>query len=229
MKIIDLSHPITSDMPVYPGDGSPVFTLESDRASSGYQVSRISLNSHTGTHLDAPAHLLTDSRLIQDYPLSDFIGRGKVLDCSDQTEIGERWLQDALMHPTPEFILFHTHTSRYWGEDRYFHSYPVFSKKAAELLAKYPLKGIGIDAPSFDGPSSASYNNHIQFLGNGILLIENLCNLNCLLNNEFVFSCVPLPLPVSDGSPVRAFAIINEYYKNESSESRERSPGNGST
>ena len=210
MKTIDLTHPLTPDMPVYPGDESPGFSLQSEKSTHGYQVSRISMDTHTGTHMDTAAHLLPEDRFIHDYPLSDFIGKGKVIDCSDQKDIEKSWLQKNLESPMPEFILIHTNCSRYWGEKSYFQSFPVLTKEAAGWLARLPLKGIGVDTPSFDETSSTSYDIHLQFLNKGIILIENLCNLDSLAGLEFTFFCVPLPLQVSDGSPVRAFALTDE-------------------
>ncbi len=74
MKIIDLSRPIYEGMPVFPGDPEvKIQTLGAAESENGL-VRRISLGSHTGTHVDAFAHMHPDGRALDDIPLERFFG-----------------------------------------------------------------------------------------------------------------------------------------------------------
>ena len=107
-----------------------------------------------------------------------------------------------------EFILFHTGWSRFWGDDRYFASYPVLSLDLAEWLTGFGLKGIGVDMISVDPVGSVDFRIHTQFFKNNMGIIENLTNLDLLLGKNFYFSCLPLKIEKSDGSPIRAVGVL---------------------
>jgi len=107
-----------------------------------------------------------------------------------------------------DFILLYTGQENYWKTKKYFETYPVLSKDAANFLADFSLKGIGIDAASFDAIDSKNLPIHNILLKEDIILIENLCNLNKLINRHFIFCCFPLKIKDADASPVRACAII---------------------
>ena len=79
MQLVDLSHPITAGMPVYPGD--PEVTVEPalSLAEDGAQVSKVTLGTHTGTHLDAPAHVVADGRTVDQLELGLLHGPASVV------------------------------------------------------------------------------------------------------------------------------------------------------
>ena len=74
MRIIDLSAPIYSGMPVYPGDPEVEFTASRTIETDGWAVMRMSLGTHTGTHVDAFSHMVADGESIDRIPLSRFVG-----------------------------------------------------------------------------------------------------------------------------------------------------------
>ena len=80
MRLIDLTKTIYHAMPVYPGDPpvdiEPVHHLE----SHGWRLSRLSLGSHTATHVDAFSHMVADGQTIDNIPPERFIGRAVVVD-----------------------------------------------------------------------------------------------------------------------------------------------------
>jgi kynurenine formamidase len=69
-KIVDLSMPITSQTPIYPGDPKPHIEPAATFAQNGYHVSRLVLGSHSGTHVDAPFHFREDRLRIDEIPSS---------------------------------------------------------------------------------------------------------------------------------------------------------------
>ncbi len=212
MKIIDLSRFITSDMPVYPGTERPVIKTVCDIDKVGFFEKKIAFYSHTGTHIDAPAHIIKGAKTLDMLSLEHFYGKGFLFDFSLEKS-GVIDIKDLEPHKSEmenaEFLLIRTGWERYWGYEKYFSGYPVLSGDAAEWLAKFFLKGIGMDTISADKENSADFKIHKIFLKKEILIIENLCNLKSLINEKrFMFSSFPLKFQNADGSPVRAAGYI---------------------
>lgn len=209
MKLIDLTHPIAPNMPVYPGTESPVFVTGCSLEEAGFREKKITLYSHTGTHIDAPAHLLQDHNTLDMLALDHFFGSALLLDVSTVTSktIGLQELepyQDTIGQV--QFLLLHTGWSRYWGAEKYFINYPVLSLEAANWLCCFDIKGFGLDTISADTADTKEYPVHKALLRHNIIIIENLTNLANLPDNQFQFSCFPLNFTDADGSPVRAVA-----------------------
>jgi kynurenine formamidase len=213
-NVIDLSRTISEDMPVYPGTEKPVITDPCTIDGCGFAEKKITFYSHTGTHMDAPSHILTGAPCLEDFSVSHFIGRGVVIDLSRTDTLNRNIELSDLMAfkdilERKEFILLHTGWGRYWGKDEYFKGYPVLTSDAAIWLAGFNLKGIGIDMISIDAPDTSDMHIHKTFLVKNTVIIENLFNMAELIGRDFTFCCFPLKLENSDGSPVRAVAIIN--------------------
>lgn len=210
MTLLDLTHTITEDMPVYPGTEpprlSPANTIERD----GFRETLLSLYSHTGTHMDAPAHILPGASTLDALNVDDFAGSGAVVDCSDldpEERISPARLSGLDLART-DFVLFLTGHSRHWGSPRYFDPYPVPSRETAELLAASGVKGVGIDAISVDPLDAADLPNHRIFFTSGLVIVENLTGLEALLGKRFTFFALPLKFDNADGAPVRAVAQL---------------------
>ncbi|MEA3358621.1 MAG: cyclase family protein [Thermodesulfobacteriota bacterium] len=211
MKIIDLSHPISPKMPVYPGSEPPVFINRYSIDDDGFLEKKITMYSHTGTHMDAPAHMIKGAKTLDQLPVEHFFGKAFIVDIVpkekqpigiDEFEPHQDLIKDS------DFILLNTGFSQFWGSDSYFHNYPVLSSGAASWLSNFNLKGIGSDTISPDEIGATDSLIHKIFLSHNIVIIENLTNLNTLSGNPFTFSCFPLKIEQADGSPVRAVAII---------------------
>jgi len=211
MKIIDLTHPISQNMPVYPGTEPPIFEVGCSIEEDGFLEKKITFYSHTGTHIDAPAHLINNSKTLDLLPIEQFCGKAFLMNLSKTKNksigISELKLyQDAIQQV--EFLLIYTGWSQYWGEKTYFRNFPVLSLDAANWLCKFNLKGIGFDTISADREESQDFPVHKVFLQRDTIIIENIANLKELTDNEFTFSCFPLKLEEADGSPVRAVAYF---------------------
>jgi kynurenine formamidase len=213
MILIDLSHPITQDMPVYPGTEPPVIVTGCTVAENGFFEKKITLYSHTGTHIDAPAHLIKAGKTLDAFPVERFFGPALVLDGSGAEggiiapENLEPHLED---FERVDFLLIRTGWSRYWGAEQYFSAFPVLSIEAAESLTCLGLKGIGFDTVSPDPIDSTDLPVHRVLMAAEMLIIENLTGLERLPGSPFAFSCLPLPFEDADGSPVRAVAYLHE-------------------
>ena len=205
--LVDLTHIIYSGMPVFPGSQPPEIALCAGLGEEGYREHWLSFSSHTGTHIDAPAHVLQGGTTLDLMQPERFSGRGVKIDCSGFGSISPSVLEPfvpLLAHT--DFLLFYTGWQDNWGSDRYFSGYPLLTDEAARLLCGMGLSGVGVDAPSFDAVDSADLPLHKILAGSGLLLVENLTHLDRLPEAGFSFFCMPLFISHSDGSPVRAFA-----------------------
>ncbi len=213
MRFIDLSHPIRENMPLYPG--TPPVRIEQLRRieTDGYREKRITFTTHTGTHVDAPAHILENGKTLDQLPLSLFYGKGIVLDVRafKGQSIPAEFLQTQNSWQSAEYVLFFTGFSARWGSEAYFKDFPVLSLAAADLLINEgKLKGVGFDAVSPDTMDSDDLPVHHKFLNAEKLIIENLTDLSLLLNKEFELSLFPIPVSDADGLPVRAVALLRD-------------------
>lgn len=213
MKILDLTHSITPDMPVYPGTEQPVIITGCSIDEVGFLEKKITFFSHTGTHIDSPAHLIKGHSTLDMLPIDHFYGSGLLLNFDNFTgSIGLEKLepyQDQIAKV--DFLLLYTGWSKYWGSEKYFTDYPVLSLEAAEWLSglsDFNLKGFGIDTISADTSETEDYPVHKRLLQKNIIIIENLVNIEELHGSQFNFSCFPLSFKDADGSPVRAVAYI---------------------
>lgn len=212
MKIIDLSHSFDATTPVYPGEEPPVITQEAAIEKQGYDEKHLSFCIHAGTHIDAPAHMIKGGSTIDSFDISSFIGKGYGIDISklsyDVIDIGMLSVHKEYVKKS-DFVILHSGWYRYSWSDSYFTGYPVLSTDAAEWLAGFTLKGIGIDAVSVDPVSTADYRNHKIFFKRNMIIIENLRDTDLLIEKEFTFHAFPLNITGGDGSPVRAVAVID--------------------
>jgi kynurenine formamidase len=211
MRLIDLSHPIEENMPVYPGTEPPTFAVACTVREHGFLERRLDMFSHTGTHMDAPAHMIEAGACLNALPLERFFGKAVVVDATGCTgrKIG---MGELLPHEkaiaASDFVLMRTGWSRYWGGDEYFRAFPVLEPEAAAWLAAQGLSGVGVDAISVDPVEGGEFEVHGALLGGGLVIIENLTNLHLLPPEGFHLACFPLPLRDADGSPVRAVALL---------------------
>ena len=212
MKVTDLTHIICSDMPVFPGTEQPIFENANTLEKDGFEEARITMYSHTGTHVDAPAHMFSDGPYLNDLAIEHFIGNATILDFSNKSM---KLIDVDSLKPyeekikNVEFIIIKTGWSKYWGDKKYFEDFPSLNEESAKWLSKFNLKGIGIDAISIDDINSTTFAVHKILMPKNILIIENLANLDSISSEYFILSIMPLKNKNADGSPVRAISIEN--------------------
>jgi arylformamidase len=211
VNLIDLSHSIEKAMPFFPGTEPPRIVDSYTIPANGFAEKGLQLLSHTGTHVDAPCHLLAGAATLDELGPGHFYGPGWVLDVSQvrgrRIEIADLLEEEARIAAV-DFVLLHSGWERYWGKADYFGAYPVLSPEAAGWLSGFKLKGVGVDMVSLDEVDSTSLVVHRTFLAKGVVLVENLANLKTLIGRKFIFSCLPLKIADADGSPVRAVAMV---------------------
>ena len=211
MRVIDLSHTIKSGMPCYPGTPAPLFHSLSSIEEHGFAEQLMTLSSHTGTHVDLPAHILREGSSLDSFSVGSFAGKGYAIDIRGQAG---GMITVAALHPFRdrikecEFLLLCSGWSQYWGATNYYHGYPVLSSDAVEWLTDFDLKGLGVDMVSVDAPDSGDFPVHTCLLQKGILIIENLDGIPLLLHVPFIFCGFPLKIFGAEASPVRAVALV---------------------
>ncbi len=215
MRIVDLTHSISEDMPVYPGTEGPKFVPANSYEVDGFKETLMTMYTHTGTHMDPPAHLFAGRTTLDQFPISQFVGTALVIDCSDLKE-GQSITMDYINKQQDkadkaEFLLFRSGWDRYWGTEKYFGDYPCIDGEVADYLIKSHKKGVGLDVIGLDPITDKNLTLHKMLLkDNEIVIIENLTDLHLLGDDLFTFCALPLKHIDADGSPIRAIAILNE-------------------
>jgi arylformamidase len=208
--IYDLSHVIKPGIPVYPG--TPEVTFDRTVAMGAWHCTGMLLSTHAGTHLDAPSHQTPPGGPnIDEIPLDRFMGKGVVYHVTtvdDDCAI----LPEHLEPPLPElksavpFAILRTGWDRYWGDDRYYRN-PDISPELAQKLLDCGFTMVGFDFINADAISEPDGESHRILMGSGVVLAENLTNLDRLqAGKEYNFSFLPLRIEAGDGAPIRAVA-----------------------
>jgi len=157
--------------------------------------------------MDAPFHFFAGGRTIEDVPLEVCVGPAALVHHADwqaNTPIHVRHLQGhrSLIQMARRVVL-RTGWNLRWDEPGYFNDHPVLTAEAAQWLVDLAVVLVGVDFPSVDRPP---YPAHEVLLGNGLVIVENLTNLEKIPSNLFELSAIPLAITGRDGSPVRALA-----------------------
>lgn len=215
MTVIDLTHAITPDMPVYPGTEKPVFMPANSYEKDGFKETKISFFTHTGTHMDPPAHLYADRTTLDQFPIDQFIGRALVIDVRHLNEGEDITIQEIKKYGDlpgkADFLLFNLGWDKKWGTDSYFGDYPCVDDEVLSYIINGSFKGIGFDVIGLDPIADENLVRHNRlFREKDIVNIENLKNLDLCPEGLFSFSCFPLKTENSDGSPIRAVAWFDE-------------------
>lgn len=212
MKTFDLTQIIQENMPVYPGTPPPLLKAACSVEKAGYKETVITMYSHTGTHMDAPAHLLSGGRSLDRLPAERFWGSAAVIDCRmapPGSQIGLDYLKgDLIRYEKADFLLLMTGWERYWGQEAYNQGFPVPGRELIEFMAESGKKGMGVDALSVDPVEAEILTNHRLLLGREMVIVENLRGLAQLDAEAGIhFFALPLNFINADGAPVRAIAI----------------------
>ena len=213
-NIVDLSHALDPKTPVF-ADYPPVEikVLESTGEPQpdgrrSLNSSRIAVGMHCGTHMDAPFHFFEDRFRIDQVPLDRFVGPSVLVDVrlfGGRGQIEPEHLTQLrdLLRQTRKVVI-KTGWYKHWGELGYFTDFPVVSGAAAEFLVECGVQLFGIDTPSVDDPP---FPAHLVLLGNDVVIVENLTNLDAVDGDLFQLVVLPLKITGREASPARAIAM----------------------
>jgi kynurenine formamidase len=215
--IVDLSVPVVSGMPVYPGDPEVEIAPALTVAAEGVNVLGLHLGSQSGTHVDAPFHIDDALPALDDLPLERFLGPAAVLDVRGlppRSPVTPGTLEAVAGRLRPGTVLLvATGWDGHWGTPDYL-AHPYLAEETARLIVAAGVRTVGIDALSVDPtPAPAGLPAHRALCGAHAVIAENLRNLAPLLEAQAAgrpieVSLFPLRLTGADGAPVRAVARI---------------------
>ena len=180
MCLFDLTHTLGPQTPVFPGDETvgarQVASIESD----GYRATRLEVGTHSGTHVDAPAHLLPDGLPIDALPLDLWIGPAVLVDAENLDPAHPPEIERLILAGCADGL----------------------SLEWARRLARSNVRLVGLDGPSLDAPGSRDLPCHRALLGAGVVLVENL-RLAGVPRGKGTLYCLPLAVGAGDGAPAR--------------------------
>jgi arylformamidase len=213
MSPLDLTLEISTKLPSFPGSPRPRFISWATNKDDGYNLELIFLSSHSGTHIDAPFHFVEKGLKIDKIPLRRFVtdailfkikkGACEAITKQDIIEFENKY---GKLQPNSTLI-FATGWHKNLLKKYYFTKNPGISISAARYLVKKKISLVGIDSPSIDLGADSRFLAHHQLLNKGILVLENLCNLEKISGIHFKLVVLPLKLKGTTGSPVRAIAL----------------------
>ena len=196
-RILDVTLPLSPEVPTLAGD--PRFCIER-LAGTGrsYRISRMTLGTHTGTHVDAPLHFVADGAGVDELPLEILTGKSRVAPAPRSGPISRADLE-ALDLRDDLRLLIRTRTAGVLAEA----DEPAYlSDDAATYLVQAGLKLVGIDTLSVDAPDSRDFPAHHILLRAGVVIVEGL-ELSDVEPGEYDLSCLPLRIQGGDGAPAR--------------------------
>jgi arylformamidase len=166
-------------------------------------VSKISMGSHTGTHMDAPLHFLQEGEGLDEMPLTATIGRARVIEIYDPESVKPDELDPHGIR-RGERVLFKTQNSaRGWPSADFIEDFVYISQEGARYLAACEIQTVGIDYLSVGGFHRDGVETHEALLEAGIWIIEGL-DLSKVEPGEYELVCLPIKVERSDGAPARA-------------------------
>ena len=195
MKYVDLSLVLTQDIPVFPGESKAVFK-HAYIDKNNYNAHQITINTHFGTHVDFPYHIIDSGKKSNEFGIEKFIGKGKVIDIRKP---------DLNILDEDVFLIYTGHIEK--GIDKLFEDLPQIDEKLIEYLILKKPKMILFDIPT---PDSVPFPIHKALLQEDILIVENVCNMKKLEGKKFKIYALPLNFNGFDGSPCRVFAEVEE-------------------
>jgi arylformamidase len=209
LRLVDLSFDIYDHAPTFAGDPEVGVAEYCRIEDAGYNMTRLVMGTHTGTHVDAPFHFLGDGSTVDQIDLRRGFGPAWVLDFSakgpnEEVAVAELAPYDKVIREGSRLI-FRTGWDRVYPDPRYFSDMPALSLEGCRWLAERGVICVAIDTPSVNW---ADYEAaHRSLLGAGVLIIESLRGLDRLRGGRVILAALPLRIRGRDGSPCRAVAL----------------------
>lgn len=207
-KVYDISVVLGRESIDYPGDPpcsrELICTLE---GGADYDLSKLTMSAHSGTHLDVPAHFFPDGKTIDRYCAEDFLFRAQVIDIHDNEAVRVPELSSLQILPG-DALLFRTENSRQTRcrAGTFSEDYVYVSAEAADFCVALGVGLVGIDYVSVDRFGDETYPSHRKILGNDCLILEGI-DLEKVTPGTYTLVCLPLKIPGAEASPVRAILI----------------------
>lgn len=198
---LDVTVPIHAGMVVYDGDPPVDVTaaLSLDRGDPA-NVSRLALGSHTGTHVDAPAHFVRGGAGVDRLPLDVLLGPARVLACPPGP-IGAATVAGHAR--SGERLVLKTGNSALWRRGTFAADYQALTLEAARALVEAGVGLVAIDYLSIEAFGVPGHPVHRCLLEAGVVVLEGL-DLSGVEAGRYELCCLPLRIRDGDGAPARA-------------------------
>lgn len=204
MKIHDISMPISEDMIVYKNraEKKPTFKIVTNYDKNSVFETVVSLNLHTGTHVDAPLHVFKEGLMIESYSLDKFYGDAIVIDLSGiDGGIDREHLEDKKIQKN-DIVILKTKNS----DDATFNfEFVYLSISGARYLTEQKIKTVGIDGLGIER-NQAEHATHKELLSQNIPIIEGL-RLKSIKEGRYQFIGFPISINSVEASLLRAVLI----------------------
>ena len=192
------------------------FDSELTIADDGFNTTTLHIYSHALTHMDAPRHFLDDGYTMEQINLEKCMGMAEVINLSHKAPDSLILVEDLMPHADRiqpgTRLLFRTDWDTHADIEDYRHQFPRISPELAEWLVERGISLLGVETPSVASLAEENYAElrdvHRTLLSADVVVIESLCNLR-LLPERVILIAFPLKLENSDGSPVRAVALVS--------------------
>jgi len=206
MKIIDISLPLNAATPIYPGNVPLNIEIHHDMPEYATKLSKITFGSHTGTHIDAPAHAIKGAAPLDKIPLETLVGVCRVLDFSKEPgeSVTKEFLVSKNIQPGERILLKTKNSLR--GFKSFYEDYVYLDGDAADYIASLPGLLVGIDTLSIKKRGGEDHRPHTSLLSKNIPIIEGL-DLALASEGQYDLVCLPPKFINIDGSPSRAILI----------------------
>lgn len=208
-RIIDLTMDIFDGAPTMPMDPKCSVSEHCNLDTLGYNLARVTLSTHQGTHLDAPYHFFYDGVTVDRLDISKCMGKAFKVDLTYKKPKEPITVEDFLPYEDKvtdgAIILYHTGWDKIFPDKNYFSDFPYLTKELADWFAIKKINLIGMDTPTPNGTEWKYV--HERMLSSGIVIVEGLANMEEIKKDEFTFIGLPLKIRGRDGSPIRAIAI----------------------
>lgn len=204
-KVYDISMTIEKGMQVWGNhDGKQPEIISQPTSPDGVNESRIDMDVHCGTHVDAPLHMLEDGSTIETIGLEELVGNARVLDFTDVNDSITR--EDLEKHGLQkgEFILVKTKNS---FTDSFESDFVFLRDDGARYLVEVGVRGIGTDGLGIER-SQAEYPTHRTLFRNNVIIVEGL-RLKEVPPGSYFMVIAPLKLTGIEAAPARALLIGN--------------------
>jgi len=217
-QIIDVCHTVEDGMITYKGLPAPVVRDHLTRAASQqiyadgteFQIGKIEMVANTGTYLDSPFHRYADGTDLAGLDLYSLANLDGIVVRRVDAQVRPISLEAvAGLDLKGKAVLFHTGWDRHWRTEAYSDgNHPFLNGETAEYLAQSGAALVGIDSYNIDNTEDGNRPAHSILLREGIPIVEHLCGLGELPNDNFKFFAVPVKVKGMGTFPVRAFALM---------------------
>lgn len=199
----DLTIPMHNGMTVWPGDTPFSMDPEARIADGGeVNVSKLTLTTHTGTHVDAPWHFEDDGKKLDELPTDVFFGEASVVEAMNVDVVSAADLGPS---PLPSRLLVKTRNSAIPVNAPFQEDFVALDSSAAQRCVDEGVRLVGVDYLSVEPFNQPTESTHHILLQDNVLIVEGLL-LHKLTPGRCQFVVLPLNLTASDGAPCRAFA-----------------------